>query len=160
MHGEASGRILLTVILQSNKNGNVRPVMNYSYELNKHVTSNPGNNVIVCQEKPREWRTFSDQMCILDLQKTYFQVLVDVSLQQFQAVHFNGRLYVMTCMGFGLSTKIRPKSKIIYHVTAKVLYLDDSVWSGCDHNIDDIVNEKIVPLSQLWPNGGSRSGSL
>lgn len=146
LHGEVSGVIPLMAVVQPNKARKVRPVMDYSRELNKHVNCNPGNDVAICQEKLREWRRFGDRACMLDLQKAYLQLHIDLSLQRFQAVRFNGKLYVMTRMGFGLN--VAPK--IMTRILAKVLSLDENVHKGCDHYIDDIiVNENIVSVTRV-----------
>ena len=142
-HGKVSGVIPLMAVVQSNKAGKVRPVMDYSRELNKHVHSVPGSDVAVCQEKLREWRKFGDSSCMLDLQKAYLQLHVDKSLHRFQAVRFKGTLYVMTRMGFGLN--IAPK--VMSRILTKVLSLDETICKGTDHYIDDIlVNEKVVSV--------------
>jgi hypothetical protein len=146
VHGRVSGIIHLMAVFQPNKGNKVRPVMDYSRELNKHVNSNPGNDVAVCQEKLRAWRKFGENSYMLDLQKAYLQLHVDKSLQRFQAVRFKGNLYVMTKMGFGLN--VAPK--IMSRILAKVLSLDDKVCKGTDHYIDDIiVNEDIVSVAHV-----------
>ena len=146
LHGEVSGVIPLMAVLQQNKGGKVRPVMDYSRELNKYVNSNPGRDVAVCQEKLREWRKYGDKVCILDLQKAYLQLHIDLCLQRFQAVRFKGKLYVMTRMRFGLNVAPKVMSRIL----AEVLSLDENVRKGCDHYIDDIiVNEGHVSASKV-----------
>ncbi|XP_067937046.1 uncharacterized protein [Watersipora subatra] len=133
-------------VFQPNKGRKIRPVIDYSKELNKHVHSNPGNEVAVCQDKLREWRKLGKNACMLDLQKAYLQLHMDLSLQRFQAVRFKGKLYVMTRMGFGLN--VAPK--IMSRILAKVLALDKNVSRDTDHYIDDIiVNEDIVSVSAV-----------
>ncbi|XP_067935621.1 uncharacterized protein [Watersipora subatra] len=141
IHGNVSGIIPLMAVFQSNKGRKVRPVMDYSRELNKHVNSNPENDVTICQEKLRQWRTLGDNVCMLDLKKVYLQLHMDSSLQRFQAVRFNGQLYVMTRLGFGLN--VAPK--IMSCILAKVLLMDEKIAKSTDHYIDDIVvNEDVV----------------
>ncbi|XP_067932771.1 uncharacterized protein [Watersipora subatra] len=141
IHGDVSGIIPLMAVFQPNKGRKVRPVMDYSRELNKHVNSNPGNDVAICQEKLRQWRTLGNNVCMLDLTKAYLQLHVDSSLQRFQAVRFNGQLYVMTRLGLGLN--VAPK--IMSRILAKVLSMDEKIAKGKDHYIDDIVvNEDVV----------------
>ncbi|XP_067943225.1 uncharacterized protein [Watersipora subatra] len=141
IHGNVSGIIPLMAVFQSNKGRKVRPVMDYSRELNKHVNSNPRNDVAICQEKLRQWRTLGDNVCMLDLKKAYLQLHVNSSLQWFQAVRFNGQLYVMARLGFGLN--VAPK--IMSRILAKVLSMDEKIAKGTDHYIDDIVvNEDVV----------------
>ncbi|XP_067949585.1 uncharacterized protein [Watersipora subatra] len=141
IHGNVSGIIPLMAVFQSNKGRKVRPVMDYSRELNQHVNSNPGNDVAICQEKLRQWRTLGDNVCMLDLKKAYLQLHVDSSLQRFQAVRFNGQLYVMTRLGSGLN--VAPK--IMSPILAKVLSMHEKIAKGTDQYIDDIVvNEDVV----------------
>lgn len=54
LHGEVSAVIPVMAVLQTNNARKIRPVMDYSRELNRHVNCNPGNNVAICQEKLRE----------------------------------------------------------------------------------------------------------
>lgn len=83
---------------------------------------------------------------MLDLQKAYLQLHIDRSLQRFQAVRFNGKVYVMTRMGFALN--VAPK--VMTLILAKVLSLDENVHKGCDHYIDDIiVNENMISVSRV-----------
>lgn len=146
LHGSVSGVIPLMAVFQPNKSRKIRPVMDYSREVNKHVHSNPGTDVAICQEKLREWRKMGDNTCMLDLQKAYLQLHVDTNLQRFQAVRLNGKLYVMTRMGFGLN--VAPK--IMSRILTQVLSLDDNIRQGTDHYIDDIiVNEDIVSVVKV-----------
>ncbi|XP_067939885.1 uncharacterized protein [Watersipora subatra] len=133
-------------VFQSNKGRKVRPVMDYSRELNKHVNSNSKNDVAICQEKLRQWRTLGDNICMLDLKKAYLQLHVDSSLQRFQAVRFNGQLYVMTRLEFGLN--VAPM--IMSHILAKVLSMDEEIAKSTDHYINDIVvNEDVVSALKM-----------
>ena len=140
IHGKLNGIIPLMAAKQPNKPKKVRPVMDYR-ELNNYIKSNPGMDTAVCQEKLRNWRSSGGNACLLDLKKAYLQLHIDSTLQRFQAVEYNGKSYVMTRMGFGLS--VAPK--IMSRILAKVLSMDVLVEKGTDHYIDDIwVNEDIV----------------
>ncbi|XP_067942918.1 uncharacterized protein [Watersipora subatra] len=145
VHGNVNGLISLMAVFQSNKGRKVRPVMDYSRKLNKHVNSNPGNDVAICQQKLRQLRSLADNVhvCMLDLKKAYLQLHLDSSLQRFQAVRFNGQLYVMTRLGFGLN--VTPK--IMFRILAKVLSMDEEIAKGTNHYIDDIVVNKVVVLA-------------
>ena len=134
-HGKVQGVIPLMAAFQPNKQRKVRPVMDYSRELNQYISSNPGADVAVCQEKLREWRQFGPNCCMLDLKKAYLQLHVDKELQKFQAVRYKDKLFVMTRMGFGLS--VAPK--IMTKILGKVLSMDSLVEAGTDHYIDDII---------------------
>lgn len=72
VHGNVKGIIPLMAVFQPNKQRKVRPVMDYSRELNHYISSNPGVDVAICQEKLREWRRFGQNSCIVDLKKSLF----------------------------------------------------------------------------------------
>lgn len=144
-HGIVEGVIPLMAAKQPNKPRKVRPVMDYR-ELNSWVKSNPGVNSVVCQEKLRSWRKRGSNACLLDLKKAYLQIHVDKSLQRFQAVRFQGKLYVMTRMGFGLNVAPKIMSRII----DKVLSLDETIAKGTDHYIDDIwIDMDVVEVERV-----------
>ena len=81
----------MMAVLQQNKDGNIRPVMDYSRELNQHISSNPSGDVAICQNKLRDWRKLGSNSCLLDLKKAYLQLFVDEELLKFQAVRFKGK---------------------------------------------------------------------
>ena len=142
VHGEATGLVPLLSAKQPNKPVKVRPVLDYR-ELNQHICSFPGTDVAVCNEKLREWRRLGENVSLLDLRKAYLQLHVKDSLQRFQVVEFEGKKYVMTRMGFGLS--VAPK--IMSRVLLKVLSLSEDIRKGTDAYIDDIVvNESVVSV--------------
>ena len=146
VHGKVEGVIPLMAVFQPNKQRKVRPVMDYGRELNDYINSNPGKEAVVCQDKLRDWRKLGENCCMLDLRKAYLQLHVQKDLQRFQAVRYNGRLYVMTRMGFGLN--VAPK--IMSMILGKVLSLDERVEAGTDHYIDDIiVNEELVSVEEV-----------
>ena len=91
VHGRQEGIIPLLAVQQPNKEKKVRPVMDYR-ELNHYVTSHPGADVAVCQEKLRKWRTKSKFAFILE---------------------YKGKKFVMTRMGFGLNVAPKIMSRII-----------------------------------------------
>ena len=141
IHGRVDGIIPLMAASQPNKPKKVRPVMDYSKELNSFVKSNPGLEAAVCQDKLRKWRSFGNKACVIDLKSAYLQIHVKKCLQRFQAVRYSNKLYVMTRMGFGLNVAPKVMTKIL----TKVLSLDERIASGTDHYIDDIwVNEEVV----------------
>ncbi|XP_067936897.1 E3 ubiquitin-protein ligase rnf213-alpha-like [Watersipora subatra] len=55
LHGPVTGIIPLLAATQPNKETKVRPVMDYSRELNGYVSSHPGLDTAVCQDKLRKW---------------------------------------------------------------------------------------------------------
>ena len=134
-HGEVKGVIPMLAAFQPNKDRKIRPVMDYGRELNQYISSNPGVDVAVCQDKLRKWRKFGSNCSMLDLKKAYLQLYVDDELLKFQAVRYKDKLYVMTRMGFGLN--VAPK--IMSRVLGKVLSMESAVDDGTDHYIDDII---------------------
>ncbi|XP_067943044.1 uncharacterized protein [Watersipora subatra] len=140
VHGHVEGIIPLMAAKQPNKPNKIRPVMDYR-ELNNYIHNNPGVETAICQEKLRNWGLGGSKACLLDLKKAYLQVHIEPSLKKFQAVRYRGKTYVMTHMGFGLNVATKIMSKII----DKVLSLDEQIFNGTDHYIDDIwVNEEVV----------------
>ncbi|XP_067943202.1 uncharacterized protein [Watersipora subatra] len=142
VHGKVQGIIPLMAALQPNKERKIRPVMDYSRELNQHINCNPGADVAVCQDKLRKWRKFGPNCCMLDLKKAYLQLYVNNELLKFPAVRYKDKLFVMTRMGFGLNVAPKIMSKVL----GKVLSLDSKIEAGTDHYIDDIIvdNDKVL----------------
>jgi hypothetical protein len=134
-HGEVKGVIPMLAAFQPNKDSKIRPVMDYGKELNQYISSNPGVDVAVCQDKLRKWRRFGSNCSMLDLKKAYLQLYVDDELLKFQAVRYKNKMYVMTRMGFGLNVAPKIMSKVL----GKVLSMDSAVEHGTDHYIDDII---------------------
>lgn len=78
---------------------------------------------------------------LLDLHKAYLQVHVEKELFKYQPIKYDGQMYVMTRMGFGLS--VAPK--IMLSILRKVLNLDQRIASACHSYIDDIiVDEELI----------------
>ena len=100
-----------------------------------YISSNPGVDGAVCQDKLRKWHKFGSNCSRVDLKKAYLQLYVDDELLKFQAVRYKDKLYVMTRMGFGLN--VAPK--IMSRVLGKVLSMESAVDDGTDHYIDDII---------------------
>ena len=85
--------------------------MDYWRELNQYISSNPGIDVAVCQDKLRKWRKFGSNCSMLDLKKAYLLLYVEDELLKFQAVRYKDKLYVMTRMGWSqCSSKDHVKS--------------------------------------------------
>ena len=141
-HGEVKALIPLMAVVQENK-GKVRPVLDYR-ELNKHVKSVPSADVDVCGEKLREWRKRGEDVEMLDLRKAYLQLHVRDELHCYQAVRFRGCVYVLTRLGFGLTSA----PKIMTKVLGKVLSLREDVRLGTGSYIDDIMVDTSVVSSE------------
>ena len=131
-HGEIAGVLSLLAKDQAHKvTTPVRPCLDYR-PINKLIRSSPGADSPVCDEKLRRWRMNSaDGMDLLDIKKAYLQVHVSPELARFQGVIWQGKMYVMTRMGFGLS--IAPKFMDI--IVRWVLRGFDCV----DNYVDDIL---------------------
>ena len=122
----------------------VRPVLDFR-KLNEHVRSYTGDSD-VCEDKIRSWRSCGENAKMLDLQDAYLQLRVDPSLWAYQVVHFKGRVYCLTRLGFGLNCAPR----IMTHVLRKVLGLDPQVAEATDSYVDDIlVREDVVSAAQV-----------
>ena len=91
-------------VMQSSKH-KVRPVLDYR-ELNEHVSSHTGESV-VCGEKLRKWRSMGSNVKLLDLRKAYLQLHITEDLWKYQATKFQGKIYCLTRLGFGLN--VAPK---------------------------------------------------
>jgi ribonuclease HI len=136
--GEFDGVIPLMAVVQPNKD-KVRPVLDYR-ELNQYVSSHTAGSE-VCGEKLRLWRKMGEQVSTIDLRKAYLQIHIAPHLWKFQVVHFKGKNYCLTRLGFGLN--VAPK--IMCCIVNKVLSMNEQVRSGTDSYVDDIiVNEKVV----------------
>ena len=75
--------------------------------MNDQIVSYPGTEAPACGEKLREWRQRRPESALVDIRKAYLNVRIRQICSGFQVVAFEGRLYVMERMGFGLS--IAPK---------------------------------------------------
>ena len=81
-----------------------------------YISSNPGVDGAVCQDKLRKWRKFGSNCSMLDLKKAYLQLYVDDELLKFQAVCYKDISFVMTRMG---RSKDHVKSAWLSPVNAK-----------------------------------------
>jgi ribonuclease HI len=135
--------IPLLAVMQSSKH-KVRPVLDYR-ELNEHVSSHTGESV-VCGEKLRKWRSMGINVKLLDLRKAYLQLHIAEDLWKYQVTKFQGKIYCLTRLGFGLN--VAPK--IMTAVVNAILSSDPEVRRGTDSYIDDIIiNEDIVSCERV-----------
>jgi len=81
----------------------IRPVLDYR-KLNKEIESHPGGALPLCSERLREWRQMGKNVSILDLRKAYLQIYVDDAQLTHQAVKWKGKTYLLSRLGFGLSS--------------------------------------------------------
>lgn len=110
------GILPLLATVQVNKDKD-RPVLDFR-ELNRHVESHPGVDVAVCTETLRKWRRLSGHLKLMDLKLAYLQIQVDERLWPYQRISFEGVLYYLTRLGFGLSNARKIMTKILNKVLA------------------------------------------
>ena len=145
LHGEVKGILPVSPVVQMHKSTTVRPVLDFT-QLNKHTVSNPGNHVKACEEMIRKWRTIGSQTSLLDIRKAYLQVHVDVELQSYQCVVYNGQLFVMTRMAFGLGIARKVLDAVVEYVCQKHGYSAEVVSGYVD---DIMVDESKVSASEV-----------
>jgi len=148
LHGTVTKIVPLMAAAQPNKPTQVLPVMDYSRELNKYIYSKPSGDTAICQDKLRKWRLLGDNTSLLDLRKAYLQLHVDSDLHRFQAARYEGKIYVMTRLGFGLNVVPKIMSKVL----SRVLAQDDTIYKSTDSYIDDIIVDETVVSVEVVRN--------
>ena len=84
------------------------------------MSCHTGDEVIdVCIEKMREWRRIDGNATLVDLKSAYLQIRVAEVLWKYQVVHYKGKFYYLTRLGFGLNCAPRAMSKILKFVLAQ-----------------------------------------
>ena len=132
--GRVDGVLPLMAVLQTSKN-KVRPVLDFRC-LNEFVQSHTGGDEMnVCSNKLREWRRTNGELEIVDLQAAYLQIRVAEHLWKHQLVKFNGKVYALTRLGFGLNVAPRVMTVIL----KKVLGQNKAVEEGTNPYVDDIL---------------------
>jgi len=124
----------------------VRPVCDYR-ELNKSIQSHPAGATPVCSERLREWRQDGDRCAVVDLKKAYLQIYMKPSLWPYQAVRWKGKDYLLTRLGFGLSSAPKIMTAIVEYVISSHDVMKNAVSSYIDDlyiklnliNCDDVV---------------------
>ena len=133
-NGRVDGVLPLMAVLQPSKN-KVRPVLDFRC-LNEFVQSHTGGDEMnVCSNKLREWRRTNGELEIVDLQAAYLQIRVAEHLWKHQLVKFNGKVYALTRLGFGLNVAPRVMTVIL----KKVLGQNKAVEDGTNPYVDDIL---------------------
>ena len=100
----------------------------------------------ICTKKLREWQRAGSNVSVLDLCKAYLQVSMHQSLWSFQIVLFKGRMYCLTCMGFGLN--VTPS--IMQTIVDAILTKDKRIQWATSASLDDVyVDENIVPAAHV-----------
>lgn len=134
IHGEIKRFLPLIAVSQSKGEvSKIRPVCDYR-ELNKYIQSHTGGSTPICQDRLRLWRQMGPNCAILDLRKAYLQVRVHSSLWVYQAVKWKGRNFVLTRLGFGLTSA----PKIMTAIVEYVLNTDQVISKAVSSYIDDL----------------------
>ena len=143
--GEVDGVLPLMAVMQPYKN-KVRPVLDFR-GLNAYVQSHTGGEEIsVCSNKLREWRRTNGELEIVDLQAAYLQIRVAERLWRHQLVKYNGKIFALTRLGFGLNVAPRIMTVVLKHALAQ----NEVVRDGTNPYVDDIlVNVSKVSSSEV-----------
>ena len=133
-HGDIHRFLPMMAVRQEKGNKHkVRPVFDYR-RLNKTVESHPGGATPLCAERLRQWRQLGKRCAILDLRKAYLQVHVHPSLWTHQAVWWHGEVYLLTRLGFGLSSA----PKVMTTIVEWILATDATIHNAVSSYIDDL----------------------
>lgn len=123
----------------------VRPVLDFRF-LNEYILSFPGSATPLCQERLRQWRQVGNNCSVVDLRKAYLQIKIDPSLWSYQCVRWEGQIYVLTRLGFGLN--IAPK--VMTKIVERILSENEILRASTSNYIDDIfVNERFIPVENV-----------
>ena len=105
-----------------------------------------GGETAVRDDTLRNWRRMSGKLKVVDLKSAYLQIHVDESLWPFQQVCYQGQLYCLTQLGFGLSCAPRLVSRIL----RKALAQSDQIQQATDHYINGtVVLTEVVPMEKV-----------
>ena len=138
---EVNGVIPLMAVEQPTKN-KVRPVLDFR-ELNEFVSCHTGGDMTdVCGDRLREWRQIEGEGELVDLKAAYLQIKVAEELWQHQLVRYEGRVYALTRLGFGLNSAPRIMTSILKTVLKKRKDVDAATSSFID---DIMVDSSRVP---------------
>ena len=96
---------LMSVKQSKGEESKVRPVIDFRV-LNEKVLC-LSSDMPTCDERLREWRAKGCNGSLVDLRRAYLQVHVEQHLWLHQAVRSEGKVYLLTRLGFGLN--IAPK---------------------------------------------------
>ena len=145
-HGEVKNFLSLMAVRQEKGDKlKVRPVLDFR-NLNKEVESHPGGAIPLCAERLRQWRQLGPNCSLLDLRKAYLQVHVKSELWMYQAVVWNGQVYLLTRLGFGLASA----PKLMTAIVEKVLNQSPRISAAVTSYIDDLfITEDAVRASEV-----------
>lgn len=145
-HGEVQNFLSLMAVRQEKGDKlKVRPVLDFR-SLNNEVESHPGGAIPLCAERLRQWRQLGPNCSVLDLKKAYLQVHMDPELWTYQAVVWNGEVYLLTRLGFGLASA----PKLMTAIVEKVLSQNPRISAAVTSYIDDLfITEDTVRASEV-----------
>lgn len=131
-HGEIK-QVLPIIAVRQTKGSltKVRPVLDYR-SMNQMIESHPGGATPICGERLREWRQLGPNAAVIDLRQAYLQVRVSPDLWTWQAISWKGHTYLLTRLGFGLSSAPKIMTAIVEFVIGKDSNIDGSVSSYID----------------------------
>ena len=136
---------IIAVCQRKGQSTKIRPVFDYR-RLNDHIECHTGGATPLCASRIRQWRQLGPHCAILDLKRAYLQIQVAPDLWKFQAVSWQGKTYLVTRLGFGLSSA----PKIMTQIVEYVLSVDPVIAENVSNYIDDLfVNEKGVECGKV-----------
>ena len=130
----------------------VRPVFDFR-AVNERVHSHPGGATPLCANRLREWRQMGRSCAVVDLRRAYLQVHIDKSLWKHQAVVWKGSTYLLTRLGFGLSSAPKIMTCIVESVISQDLCMKEAVSSYVDDlyvNTEKISVDKVRDHFRKW----------
>ena len=135
--GEVGGIIPLMAVEQPTK-GKVRPVLDFR-ELNEYVECHTGDELIdVCDDRLREWRRVEGEPELVDLSGAYLQLRVCPELWKYQLVQYDGKVYCLTRLGFGLNSAPRIMTKVLKTVLSQERKIEEATSSYIDDILVDV----------------------
>ena len=145
-HGPIKHRLPLIAVRQAKGAVvKVRPVLDYR-RLNGVIESHPGGATPICADVLRRWRQLGPRCAMMDLRRAYLQIYVDKEQWNYQAVRWNGVDYLLTRLGFGLSSA----PKIMTKVIEAVIGVDARMEKAVSGYIDDLyIDESMVKVSEV-----------
>ena len=133
-HGKVQRYLPLLAVRQEKRGTTkVRPVFDYR-ETNKMVESHPGGATPICAERLRTWRQVGEAGGVLDLKKAYLQIRIVPELWVHQAIRWKDEVFLLTRLGFGLSSA----PKIMTAIVERVLSQSASISGAVTSYIDDL----------------------
>jgi len=144
LHGPIKHYLPIFAVRQQKGNATkVRPVFDYR-RLNENLESHQHNSVPICSDRLRQWRQQGYNAATIDLKRAYLQINVHSDLWTYQAVRYKGKTYLLTKLGFGLSTA----PSIMTTIVEAIINTNEQFRDCVSSYIDDIfINcSKVNPI--------------